>query len=161
MEPPPKRGCKPESIRMTGVLSQWNPRRSGGARLTWASFSSDSGIVSVEPPPKRGCKMYAPQCIPALPVSVEPPPKRGCNSAVESRIVLSQWNPRRSGGARLPHYGVVSVWPTKRLSGTPAEAGVQADPASESKPAPYRVSVEPPPKRGCKSPRQIGPTPFG
>ena len=175
VEPPPKQGCEsdtkvkiPASTCLSGTpaeagvrddrivtkyheeLSQWNPRRSRGARrrlgggaLRW--------VVSVEPPPKQGCEKA---------MSIEGRP-----------WATSQWNPRRSRGAR-PHgctdwqQGVVSVEPPPKqgcetkidryknspscLSGTPAEAGVRGLIVRKDK-ACKAVSVEPPPKQGCEA----------
>ena len=61
-------------------------------------------------------------------VSVEPPPKQGCEVLGKDEGKLerkSQWNPRRSRGAR---YHLRSNLQRRNcLSGTPAEAGVRDD----------------------------------
>ena len=176
VEPPPKQGCE------------------GNCYLCDASHDA----VSVEPPPKQGCEaalldgvnrglslsgtpaeagvrdfLHGPMNS-LQNVSVELPPKQGCEDAVghaeheversqwnprRSRgarhlcsrpwmsYIKSQWNPRRSRGARRSEPGVVAPRPS--LSGTPAEAGVREDPwfryGQEC-----AVSVEPPPKQGCE-----------
>ena len=106
VEPPPKQGCEiTKTIHTMKVApSQWNPRRSRGARPRRHPIHQ-SFVVSVEPPPKQGCEIAANE-------SKSPAP-------------LSQWNPRRSRGAS-PHVGRCGL-PVGGLSGTPAEAGVRGD----------------------------------
>ena len=61
--------------------SQWNPRRSRGARRTVKHIRRDQQ-VSVEPPPKQGCEYSDFVMMMELgSVSVEPPPKQGCEAA--------------------------------------------------------------------------------
>ena len=174
MEPPPKQGCEDIYFNQYYHIdpSQWNPRRSRGARERRAYTSGEdtrlSGtpaeagvrvlnftgkatsrhvsvepppkqgceavkapkngdtVVSVEPPPKQGCEaVKAPKNGDTV-VSVEPPPKQGCEARQQKHVwrrEVSQWNPRRSRGARE----------TLRWDG-------------ES----VAVSVEPPPKQGCE-----------
>ena len=128
MEPPPKQGCEADLPPI-----------------------ANAGGVSVEPPPKQGCERDDWEVIAfENVVSVEPPPKQGCEqdlSINSTRMGKSQWNPRRSRGARyllndqyFLHY---------RLSGTPAEAGVRGFSGLIVGGA-CLVSVEPPPKQGCE-----------
>ena len=102
-------------------MSQWNPRRSRGARLKNINYVLLIG-VSVEPPPKQGCE--------------------GISITLGDGPTMSQWNPRRSRGARwrLDRMGRN----LHRLSGTPAEAGVREENARTARSRLY-VSVEPPP----------------
>ena len=61
-------------------------------------------MVSVEPPPKQGCEAEEnARTARSHLVSVEPPPKQGCElegCKFMARLATSQWNPRRSRGAR-------------------------------------------------------------
>ena len=111
-------------------MSQWNPRRSRGAsgkfrggygfipRLSGTpaeagvrdgaeKINADPRLVSVEPPPKQGCEASSSSWPSRIArVSVEPPPKQGCETScflfAVSAAMMSQWNPRRSRGARSP-----------------------------------------------------------
>ena len=84
--------------------------------------------VSVEPPPKQGCESSSWRMNRNDgTVSVEPPPKQGCESwknHIRNTAPKSQWNPRRSRGARSRGTDFLNCWFC--LSGTPAEAGVRA-----------------------------------
>ena len=175
VEPPPKQGCEssPPGPPRGHVRSQWNPRRSRGASCRTRNQRLGSR-VSVEPPPKQGCEASQRKTGPPLIVSVEPPPKQGCEDEVmaegagfsglsgtpaEAGVrgddyvwfrfmwTESQWNPRRSRGARSTFLQIRRTTP--RLSGTPAEAGVRGGEIRRGRKfAP--VSVEPPPKQGCE-----------
>ena len=107
--------------------SQWNPRRSRGARqppggwgTKWASLSGTPAEAGVR------AAMGVGVC-PSFHVSVEPPPKQGCERYVMHPVII-----------------------LRRLSGTPAEAGVRDK--DGRMPWGFRwVSVEPPPKQGCET----------
>ena len=79
------------------------------------------------PPPKQGCEIWENgKAIVSHDVSVEPPPKQGCEAAQAGEkgfVTVSQWNPRRSRGARSRMHAVRLT--EASLSGTPAEAGVR------------------------------------
>ena len=131
--------------------SQWNPRRSRGARCHARKYRHGTHRLSGTPaeagvrgvPTQHGCQGRT--SLSGTPaeagvrdddfaigkgknrVSVEPPPKQGCEVYVLRRIYLRHC-----------------------LSGTPAEAGVRAGPQRRSGYGP-RVSVEPPPKQGCET----------
>ena len=111
--------------------------------------------VSVEPPPKQGCEHISEKLGKAKhAVSVEPPPKQGCEHTggfTLAQFARSQWNPRRSRGARLKAGTMIKIG--GRLSGTPAEAGVRESVVVHVFTC-ARVSVEPPPKQGCERTRQ-------
>ena len=105
----------------------------------------------MEPPPKQGCES-AEQLAAGVEnrVSVEPPPKQGCEvTASDSPLIqgTSQWNPRRSRGARGGRQR--KKLGKNGLSGTPAEAGVRVL-INKPKSRAQAVSVEPPPKQGCE-----------
>ena len=114
---------KPATMSHT---SQWNPRRSRGARLH-ATRVDRWHSVSVEPPPKQGCEII--------------------NWVMGDGENESQWNPRRSRGASTT--SETSHRDRCCLSGTPAEAGVRA-PLVKRLTEIAAVSVEPPPKQGCE-----------
>ena len=61
---------------------------------------------------------------------------------------MSQWNPRRSRGARYRRADIQLC--SCSLSGTPAEAGVRGR-INRNADAFEAVSVEPPPKQGCET----------
>ena len=109
------------------VASQWNPRRSRGARICRWSFNRYSNSLSGTPAEAgvRGdsCPCYR-VC---FPVSVEPPPKQGCEHSEIvpiPRTSPSQWNPRRSRGARSRRDSKdsyrVSQWNPRRSRGARA-----------------------------------------
>ena len=130
VEPPPKQGCEtmrsnaaPTAIGLSGTPaeagvrailrhwrntdpkgSQWNPRRSRGARCRHQR--SEPGVeVSVEPPPKQGCEGDTLQARLAVDVSQwNPRRSRGARPSIWNRngsTAPSQWNPRRSRGASI------------------------------------------------------------
>ena len=82
----------------------------------------------MEPLPKQGCEWLRGRSIPrSRSVSVEPLPKQGCELYAITYavyVVMSQWNPCRSRGARSPII-ILPAMDQTCLSGTPAEAGVR------------------------------------
>ena len=128
MEPPPKQGCEDVYVyntRLRVVESQWNPRRSRGASalvggISWlltrlSGTPAEAGVRDGEN--TGGCLRGG--------VSVEPPPKQGCedNETIDiASYAESQWNPRRSRGARILLQlvitsGATSQWNPRRSRG--------------------------------------------
>ena len=137
-------------------LSQWNPCRSRGASW-WPMLSlivakclsgtpAEAGVrvsitrtficgpwVSVEPLPKQGCEWFRFLWTNWFgPVSVEPLPKQGCEKKF---IVIYTIEDKRLSGtpAEAGVRASSSCWMSCRhasLSGTPAEAGVRGPPCT-------------------------------
>ena len=83
--------------------------------------------VSVEPPPKQGCEQKrGALCYPLRSLSGTPAEAGVRVEEATDALMIneSQWNPRRSRGARRSEPGVEFL--ERSLSGTPAEAGVRA-----------------------------------
>ena len=150
VEPPPKQGCElvasygiPNSSRLSGTpaeagvrgetcrqtrrktRSQWNPRRSRGARNLVDDWIAENDESQWNPRRSRGASSGALRGAGGRGVSAEPPPKQGCetyNQAQELGGQVSQWNPRRSRGARSMwqdidlHIGL-SQWNPRRSRG--------------------------------------------
>ena len=129
VEPPPKQGCENHCLgsSLSHDWSQWNPRRSRGARINWFHPSAFTDASQWNPRRSRGARrrrdrmLRRRQCLSGTPaeagvredgdgysaghliVSVEPPPKQGCELPLSMWChfsLSSQWNPRRSRGAR-------------------------------------------------------------
>ena len=130
VEPPPKQGCEDQLDEndQFNRTSQWNPRRSRGARLSFFSLPKFSRVSQWNPRRSRGARPRA--------------------LIVTSRFYESQWNPRRSRGARAMPPDLAVSW--SGLSGTPAEAGVRGAKHALNLLMAH-VSVEPPPKQGCEN----------
>ena len=139
-----------DRIKQRAVSSQWNPRRSRGASRQFAIKAANNAGLSGTPA-EAGVRAIWPRCgSSGSIVSVEPPPKQGCEviaSSVSEKSTSSQWNPRRSRGARC--HSLRRRNPATGLSGTPAEAGVRGIRQEIQRPR-RGVSVEPPPKQGCE-----------
>ena len=86
-----------------GFSSQWNPRRSRGASRRRVQTLTMSIRLSGTPAEAGVRGRRALNVARFASVSVEPPPKQGCERTEEDGappVTLSQWNPRRSRGAR-------------------------------------------------------------
>ena len=130
VEPPPKQGCEKleRALQRAQEKSQWNPRRSRGARRRQGNFFGHVSSLSGTPA-EAGVRAVVPQTLLGSLASLSgTPAEAGVREAVgwlEDAADRSQWNPRRSRGAR------------RHALNLPMAHGV--------------VSVEPPPKQGCEA----------